>query len=303
MKLKKFRFIQFLEYAAAMAVAYPFYILPRPLAFRAGEIVGELMFRAMKRRRAIGYKNLDIAFGDTLSMREKDRILRANFRNLGKSLAEVIHFPKMRTAYLQEKVHIVGQEHYLAARSKGKGVIYLTAHFGNWEMSSHAQSALGYPMSIIVRPLDNRYLDRVVARLRTIHGNTLLPRRNGLKQMIAALKRNETIGILMDQNTLRSKGIFVDFLGKPACTTPVIALLALRYEVPVIPAFIVRTGFDTHTVYLGSEVAIQQTDDTQNDIALNTARFNTIIEDFIRRYPDQWFWVHNRWKNQPIPDA
>ena len=82
-----------------------------------------------------------------------------------------------------------------------------------------------------------------------------------------------------------------------------IALLALRYEVPVIPAFIVRTGFDTHTVYLGSEVAIQQTDDTQNDIALNTARFNTIIEDFIRRYPDQWFWVHNRWKNQPIPDA
>lgn len=303
MKLKKFRFVQFLEYAAAMALALPFYLLPRRVAFRFGELIGELMFRVMKRRRMIGYKNLDIAFGDEVSLQRKEQILRATFRNLGKSLVEVIHFPKMSKSYLQEKVHIIGHEHYVAARSKGRGVIYLTAHFGNWEMSSHVQSAVGDPVSIVVRPLDNKYLDHVLSKLRTLHGNTLLARGNGLKRIIAALKNKETVGILMDQNMLRSKGIFVDFFGKPACTTPVIALLALRYEVPVIPAFIVRTGFDTHTVYVEPEVEIERTGDTPKDLTLNTARFNIIIEQFVRRYPDQWFWIHNRWKNQPVSDT
>lgn len=299
MKLKKLRVVQWIEYAAAMALALPFYLLPHSIAFRGGELIGELLYRVMNRRRAIGYKNLDIAFGNQLSKQEKQRILRANFRNLGKSLVEMIHFPKMSKRYLQEKVNIVGQENYLAAMSKGKGMIYLTAHFGNWEISSHAQSAAGHPLNIVVRPLDNPYLDNIVTTLRTLYGNTLLARGKGLKRMISALKNKEAVGILMDQNTMRSKGIFVDFFGKPACTVPVIAILALRYEVPVIPGFIVRTGFDTHTLYLGSEIDIQRTGDAQKDIEINTAHFNTIIEDFVRRYPDQWFWIHNRWKNQP----
>ncbi len=301
MKLKKLRFVQWIEYVVVMALAFPFYLLPHTIAFRLGELVGDFMYRIMSRRRAIGYKNLDIAFGDKLSPQEKQQILRSNFRNLGKSLVEIIHFQKMTKSYLREKVKIVGQENYLAAMDKGKGMIYLTAHFGNWEISSHAQSAAGYPLSIVVRPLDNPYLDEVTTRLRTMYGNKLLARRNGLKQIISALKNKEAVGILMDQNTPRSKGIFVDFFGKPACTVPVIAILTLRYSVPVIPGFIVRTGFDTHTLYLGPEIEIQRTGDAQKDIEVNTANFNKIIEDFIRRYPDQWFWIHNRWKNQPLP--
>jgi KDO2-lipid IV(A) lauroyltransferase len=300
MKLKKLRVVQWIEYAAAMVLVLPFYLLPRSIAFRGGELIGELLYRVLSRRRAIGYKNLDIAFGNELSEEEKQRILRSNFRNLGKSLVEVIHFPKMSKQYLQEKVKIVGQENYLAAMSKGKGMIYLTAHFGNWEISSHTQSAVGHPLNVVVRPLDNAYLDNIMTKLRTMHGNKLLARRKGLKQIISALKNKEAVGILMDQNAMRSKGIFVDFFGKPACTFPVIAILALRYDVPVIPGFIVRTGFDTHTLYIGSEIDIQRTGDAQKDIAINTAHFNTIIEDFVRRYPDQWFWIHNRWKNQPL---
>lgn len=299
MKLKKLRVVQWIEYAAAITLALPFYLLPHSVAFRGGELIGDLLYRILSRRRAIGYKNLNIAFGNELSEEEKQRILKSNFRNLGKSLVEVIHFPKMSKSYLREKVTILGQENYLAAMSKGRGIIYLTAHFGNWEMSSHAQSAAGHPLSIVVRPLDNPYLDSLVTKLRTMHGNKLLARRKGLKQMISALKNKEAVGILMDQNASRSKGIFVDFFGKPACTVPVIALLALRYDVPVIPGFIVRTGFDTHTLYLGPEIEILRTGDAQKDIEANTAHFNTIIEDFIRRYPDQWFWIHNRWKNQP----
>lgn len=299
MRRPKPRLLQILEYAAIVIVALPFRLLPRRLALRAGELLGELMYRSMRGRRALGLKNLTIAFGASLSDAEKQRILRATFRNLGKSVVEVLHFPGMSNAYLREKVEFVGAEHYITAMSKGRGLIFLSGHVGNWEMSSHAWSAAGHPVSIVVRPLDNTYLNNFVTRLRTMHGNRLLARSNGLKQILAALRRGEAVGILMDQNTMRSRGIFVDFFGKPACTVPVIALLALRYRVPVIPGFIVRTGFDTHTLIYGPEIEIERTGDTQKDIARNTAKFNQIIEDFIRQYPDQWFWLHNRWKNQP----
>lgn len=299
MKLKKYRIFQLLEFMAAMLGALPFIGLPRTLAFRFGEWIGEAMYWLMPRRRAIGFRNLDIAFGDELSVAEKRRILRLTFKNLGKSLAEVLHFPNMSREYLREKVTIIGQEHYLAAKEQGKGVIFLAAHIGNWEMISHAQSAAGYPLNIVVRPLDNPYLDRLVTKRREMFGNTVLARRNGFKYILAALRNKETVGILMDQNTLRSRGIFVDFFSKPACTIPVIALLALRYQVPVLPAFLVRTGFDTHTIYIHEAVDIVRTGDAQQDIETNTARFNQMIEDFIRKYPDQWFWIHNRWKSQP----
>jgi KDO2-lipid IV(A) lauroyltransferase len=299
LKLNKLPLVQFIEYAVAMVVALPLYLLPHAVAFRVGEWLGTLLYWIMRRRRAIGYKNLTIAFGNQLSEQEKQHILLVTFRNLGKTVVEVLHFPKMSSSYLREKVKVVGQEHYLAADSKGKGIICLNAHIGNWEMSSHAWSVVGCPLNIVVRPLDNQFLDKRVTKLRTMHGNTLLTRRNSLKQIISALQNKELVGILTDQNTLRSKGIFADFFGKPACTIPVIAILALRYDVPVLSTFIVRTGFDTHTLHIGPEIEIQRTGDSQQDIAINTAAFNRVIEDFIRQHPDQWFWIHNRWKVQP----
>ncbi len=300
MKLKKYRGVQLFEFAFAMLGALPFIALPRRPALRFGEWVGDAMYRCMPRRRAIGLKNLHIAFGSELSEQEKTRILRLTFRNLGKSLAEVLYYPRMSVEFLREKASIIGQEHYLTAKKQGQGVIFLAAHIGNWEMTPQVQSAFGYPLHVVVRPLDNPYLDRLVTKRREMFGSTMLSRRNGFKDILAALRKKEAVGILMDQNTLSSRGgIFVDFFGKPACTTPVIALLALRYNVPVLPAFVVRTGFDTHTLYIGQDVEILRTGDTQNDIAVNTVRFNGILEDFIRKYPDQWFWIHNRWKSQP----
>ncbi len=301
MKLKKYPLVQQLEFAAAMVGALPFFVLPRILAFRLGEWIGDTMYWCMPRRRAIGLKNLTIAFGAELSDQEKTRILRLTFRNLGKSIAELLYYPRMNRAYFQEKTTIIGQEHYLTAKEQDKGVIFLAAHIGNWEMTPQVQSAAGgYPLHVVVRPLDNPYLDRLVTKRREMFGSTMLSRRSGFKEILAVLRKKEAVGILMDQNTLLSRGgIFVDFFGKPACTTPVIALLALRYNVPVLPAFVVRTGFDTHTLYIGPEVEILRTGDTQKDIELNTARCNTVLEDFIRKYPDQWFWIHNRWKIQP----
>ena len=301
MKLNKFRIVQLLEFAAAMIFAWPLLALPIRVALKIGECIGIGMYWLLKRRRDLGYRNLTIAFGDTLTEQQKQAILKTTFRNLGKSLVETLHFPNMSKAYLAEHVEIVGLEHYLAAKAKGRGVLCLTGHVGNWEMSSHAQSAAGHPLSIVVRPLDNIYLNRKIERLRALHGNKLLARgQNGLKQILTALKANDMVGILMDQNTRRSKGIFVDFFGKPACTVPVIALVALRYHVPVISAFVVRTGFDTHKLMLGPEIEMERTGDTQKDIETNTAKLNRVLEEIIRQYPDQWFWVHNRWKTQPV---
>lgn len=300
MKLKNLHIIQLVEYLAIMVVALPLYWMPRRMALWAGEFIGTLMYYLLPRRRQIGFNNLTIAFGDSMSDQERERILRSNFRNLGKSIVEVLHFPKMSRDDVRAKVTIVGQENCVNAMSKGRGMIYLAAHIGNWEMSSFAQSAAGYPANIVVRPLDNRYLNNFMVKVRTMYGHTILARRNGMRDMMAALKRKEAVGILMDQNAKRSQGIFVDFFGKPASTVPVIAILALRYDVPVIPGFIVRTGFDTHTLYFGEKIEIERTGDAKKDIELNTARLNKVLEDFIRQYPDQWFWIHNRWKTQPI---
>ncbi len=299
-KLKQHRIIQFFEFAAAMAVIWPLSRLPRRVAFHLGEMLGLAMYWLLKRRRDLGVRNLTVAFGETLTEQEKRAILKTTFRNLGKSLVEMLHFPRMSNAYFAEHVQMIGLEHYAAAKAKGRGVLCMSGHIGNWEMSGQALSAAGNLCSVVVRPLNNPYLNRLLERLRMLRGNRLLARgQNGLKQILTTLKANDMVVILMDQNTRRSKGIFVDFFGKPACTIPVIALVALRYHVPVIPGFIVRTGFDTHEVRFGAEIEMERTGDTQKDIEINTAKLNRILEDIIRQYPDQWLWGHHRWKTQP----
>ena len=299
MKLKKLKVVQFLEYAAVLVFTSPFYLLPHKTALRGGELIGKLLFRLLPSRREIGLKNLRIAFGDELSDEKREEILRTTFTNLGKTMVETLRMPKISREELLEKVEIVGEEHCQAAMAKGRGLIYLTGHMGCWEFSSHAYSAAGYRANTVMRPLDNPFLNDEICKRRMMFGNKLIYRGNGLKQILSALKKGERVGILMDQNTLRSKGIFVDFFGKPACTIPVIAIVALRYNVPVVPGFIVRTGFDTHRLVFGPEIEIERSGDRQKDIAANTAKFNTIIEDVIRQYPDQWFWIHNRWKTRP----
>ncbi|PID56201.1 lipid A biosynthesis acyltransferase [candidate division KSB3 bacterium] len=303
MKLKKLKTLQFLEYAAVVIVAAPFYMLPHRIALRAGETIGRLLYYLLPSRRAIGLKNLQVAFGDELSDAGRKAILKTTFKNLGKTLIETLRMPKISREALLEKVEIVGEEYCRAAKDKGRGLVYLTGHLGCWEFSSHAYSAAGYLIHTVMRPLDNPYLNEQICKRRMMFGNPLIYRGNGLRQILAALKKGERVGILMDQNTLRSKGIFVDFFGKAACTTPVIAILALRYNVPVVPGFIIRTGFDRHKLFFGPEIEIERSGNFQKDIAVNTEKFNKIIEDVIRRYPDQWFWIHNRWKTRPPGEA
>jgi KDO2-lipid IV(A) lauroyltransferase len=264
-----------------------------------GARLGDLFYLLNKHRRQLALKNLEIAFGATHSPAERIAIARAAYRNLGKSIVEIIRFPKLDIAYLKTKITVIGIENLLEAKNKGRGIIYLAAHFGNWELMSLAHAANGYPATIVGRPLDNPFLDRWILSLRTFFGHKTLTTRKSLREMIRAIKNKESLAVLMDQNTTKSAGIFVDFFGRSACTTPVIALLASKYDVPVIPVYIVRNGFDQHTVYFEKEPILQKTDDVDADLKTNTAALTKILETWIRRHPDHWFWIHNRWKTRP----
>lgn len=293
------RIRHFLEFLLVYGITRIFYYLPHTLSLKMGAWLGDLFYALNRRRRQIALKNLEIAFGTTKSPAERSAIARATCQNLGKSLVEIIRFPKLDPTYFQTKVTYVGLENYLNARDKGRGVIYYGSHFGNWELMPTAHAVNGYPTTFVVRSLDNPFLNQWIASLRTRFGNKVLDRREGLRKMLGILKNKESLGIVMDQNTSKKKGIFVNFFGKLACTNPVVALLALKYDTPVLPVFIVRTGLDHHTIYIEKEVELQRTGDFKRDLEVNTAAFNQILETYIRRYPDHWFWVHNRWKTQP----
>jgi KDO2-lipid IV(A) lauroyltransferase len=176
----------------------------------------------------------------------------------------------------------------MRALDKGRGVLFFSGHFSNWELMAAAAALLIKPAGVIYRTLDNALLEHLVLRIRSATGNTLIPKEHAMRSMIRRLNRNEIIGILIDQNMAWSEGVFVDYFGRPACTTDGLALLALHTHAPVLPGYIVRLQDGRYRLVIGPEV----------DVITNTQRFTKIFEETVRRYPDQWFWVHHRWKTQ-----
>ena len=261
--------------------------------------MGLLAYYLRGRWRNIGQRNLALAF-PTLSPRERRCLLKKSFRNLGRLLGEFSQFPHLTRETIHTLVTYEGLEHYERARAQGRGVLILTAHFGAWELSAFAHALYGYPMAVLVRPLDNPQLDRLIETYRTLSGNRLIPKREAARHILRALRRGETIGILMDTNTQPHEGLFCDFFERPACTSPLIARLALRTGAPVVPGFLIwdeRTR--THVLHFDPPVPLIRTGDPEHDAQLNTEQFNRILESFIRRYPDHWLWIHKRWHTRP----
>jgi len=273
-------------------------------AMRLGGRLGELVYRLDKRHRAITEKNL----ADCLKERpqaELSIIARSVYRNLGYSAIEFLRSDRYGREPLDRYFTIRNYESLERAYSKGRGVVLLTAHCGSWEILALCHSLMGFPFGVVVRPLDNPYLDRAITAIRTMYGNTMISKQKGMRGVLRTLSEGKAVGILLDQNVTRREGVFVDFFGRPACTNKGLALIAMKTGVPVVPAFIRRTGLHTHEIELGDEVPIVDTGDKEADIVANTQAYTAVIEDFVRRYPDQWFWMHRRWKTRPAesPDA
>ena len=189
-------------------------------------------------------------------------------------------------------------ENYQAAIAKGKGVLSIVAHFGNWELMTIAVPMFSKPMYIVYRPLDNPVIDNMVEYVRTMNGNELIPKGGSGKRIMELLKENQIIGILSDQNVATYEGVFVDFFGRPACTGVGLAVMAMRSGAPVIPAFMARQKSGKYKLILKPAVEAIRTDDYEADLVVNTQRFTKIVEEIVREYPDQWFWFHQRWKTK-----
>jgi len=290
---------EFAEYSMALALIKVFGTLPRPIAIRAARTLDWLGFHIARRQRRSGLRNLQMAFPE-MSNTERERILRGCFRNLGRLLVEFTHFPDLNKMNISQFVVHDGLENYLEGLRRGRGVIFMTAHFGSWELSSFAHAVYGFPLKFIVRPIDNPRVETLISSYRTSSGNVPIARRNAARDVLKALRQNEAVGILFDQNTTRNEGVFADFFGIPAATTPAIARFALRTGAAVVPGLLIwDEALQKHRLRLDPPVNLIDTGDMEQDVLENTRRFNRILEGYVREYPDQWLWIHRRWKTRP----
>jgi KDO2-lipid IV(A) lauroyltransferase len=194
-----------------------------------------------------------------------------------------------------------GFENFERALERRKGVIFLTAHLGGWELSSFSHSLHGHPLKIVMRALDNVYLDRMMRDYRTMHGNQTVDKDDFVRGLLSAMKAGDTVGILMDTNMTPPQGVFVDFFGIPACTASGMARIALRTDAAVVPGFSIwDPALRKYRLRFDPPVQLVHTGDDESDVIANTAQFTKIIENYVRRYPDQWLWIHRRWKTRPM---
>ena len=275
--------------------------LPRPLVRALCIAIALLIYLLHRRLRRVGMRNLDLAF-PAKSRKEKKRILRGVFISLGRLLAEFTLFPRYTKENVSRTVIYEGFQNFAEAHARGKGVVFLTAHFGGWEVSSFIHSLHGYPMNIVVRPLDNPLLNDLVDGYRTLHGNRSFSKQDYARGLLKALRKGEIIGILMDTNMTPPQGAFVDFFGVPACTATGIARVALHTDAAVVPAFCVwDKPLGKYKMCFEPAIKLVRSGDDEADAIANTAAFTKVIERYATKYPDQWLWVHRRWKTRP-PD-
>src|SRR6185295_1127557 len=245
----------------------------------AAEIVAALGFRLAGRQRRAGMRNLQMAMPH-LDDRERRAILRGAFSSLGRLLVEFSHFPDLNKGNISDLVVYEGFEHYENAVKRGHGVIFLTGHFGAWELSCFAHSLYGHPMKFVVREIDNARVERLIGSYRERAGNTPIQKRNASRDILRALRNNETIGILIDQNTTRDEAVFANFFGIPAATTPAIATLALRTGAAVVPGFLIwDRKTSKHRLHFDPPLKLITTGDPARDILENTQACNAVLEN------------------------
>jgi KDO2-lipid IV(A) lauroyltransferase len=294
-----------LEYALTRTLLGVLGALPRVWAVRVGRELGHTAYTFGGGWRRTGARNLELAFPE-LGEREREKLLRGCFDSLGRLLGEFSQFPRTTPEKLREIVEYdpVGLAHLREAEREKRGVIFLTGHLGAWELLSLGWSALEYPISFLVRPIDNPRVEELIESIRTRFGNQPIDKKMAARTALRVLKEGGTLGILADLNTQPKEGVFVPFFNQLACTTAGIATLALRTDAIVIPTCAVWNQERQRFFFHGDPpVELIRTGDNKRDIELNTARFTAAIEQMVRLYPDQWLWIHKRWRTRPPGEA
>jgi len=284
--------------AALLWMARRYRSVPERAGYQLGAAIGTVMKTISPRHHRIVMTNLRLAFGGEKSEAELRQIAAACYRHLGKCLMEFIRLPALSVEDVKRMVELRGAEHMEAALAAGKGVILLTGHLGNWEMLGARLTAEGYPLNAIARPQRDDRLTAYISRTREGRGMRVLHQEVAVRRSLAALRRKEVVGILLDQNA-GDDGLFVDFFGHLASTAPGAAAFALRTGAAVVPAFGWRSPDDAHTAAIEAPLPLIRTGDRYQELLLNTAHYTKVIEEAIRAHPEQWFWLHKRWKSRP----
>ena len=287
-----------LEYLTASSLLFAFGLLPLRVALFLSARMGRGAYYFSGRLRRTGDRNLELAFPE-LSESQRRLLLHSCFESLGRLLGVFSHFATNPEA-LRDLVDCEGLEHIEAARQSGGGIILFTGHVGAWELSSFALSLFGHPLSFLVRRIDNPKIEKLIDRGRTRLGNRTIDKRSAAREMLQILQTGGTLGILVDLNTLDREGIFVDFFDVQASTTFMLAKLALRTDAAVLPVF---APWDRHRrrflLKIDEPVSFERSGNDEADVRGLTQLFTNVVEKYVRRYPDQWLWIHRRWKTRP----
>jgi KDO2-lipid IV(A) lauroyltransferase len=243
--------------------------------------------------RRVAETNLRFALPQ-LGSDERNSLIDGVFRSIARLLADFAKFPEINSSNVHHLIRYEGLEHYESAKQKGRGVLVATAHLGNWELSAFTHALMTEPMCVMVRPLDNPLIDALVEQRRQRSGNKLILKKEAALSVVRALKTNQAVGILIDQNTTPEEGVFIDFFGQKACAGVAFAKLAARTGAAVVPGFAFWEEAERkYVLRFYPEVEVT------GDAAADTQRIHHEMERVIRQYPEQWLWIHRRWKTRP----
>jgi Kdo2-lipid IVA lauroyltransferase/acyltransferase len=278
--------------------------IPYPVGQLLGGMLGTAASFLPVPRLRVALENMRACLGAERSEADLRRLYRRMFRHFGRMFFEVPHILRITPDNVERYAILENEKHFFRALAQGKGVIVLTAHFGNWELMSAVVSLRCGGGSIVVRPLDFPPADRILEELRSRFNSEIIPKQKGARRILAALRKGRAVGILLDQNVDWYEGIFVDFLGRTACTNKGLALIALKTGVPVVPTLTIRRPQGGYRVVFLPPVEPQRTGDPQRDVEDTTARYAAVLSRVIQAHPDHWFWFHRRWKTRnfcPLP--
>jgi Kdo2-lipid IVA lauroyltransferase/acyltransferase len=283
-----------LAYCAFAAVLASVRRMPLRLAHALARAYMRAFDLAVPRLRRVALRNLAVA----LPQADAKQVTDGVFASLARMLVAFSRFPDLHRDNIGEWIRYEGFEHFEEAKRRGRGVLFATAHLGAWELSAFAHALMAAPMHVVVRPLDNPFIDGMVSRHRTASGNTLIPKKDAARGIIRALKNNDAVGILVDQNVAEDEGVFVDFMGVKACAGSAFARLAYHSGAAVIPGFALWS--ETEKKYILRFYPLLE---FKGDVQADTQMLHTCLEKVIREYPDQWLWIHRRWKTRPPGDV
>ena len=298
MPTKHIKFMDFIEFGLFRVFGLLTRLLPRRACLWTGQTLGSLAFRVDRKHRRLALDNLEKALGREAGADERRRIARDSFRHFGRVTADILKWTRLKAARREALLKVEGGEHIHRALRGGRGVIVFSAHFGNWEVAAQAIAKLG-PLNVVSRPLDNPLIEARLAQFRNRLGAKVISKFQAAKAILQALRRNEIVAILIDQNVLRREAVFVDFFGLAAATTPGLASFSLRTRSPLIPVFCYPAPHSSYLVRIGAPLHLEPGGDSDQDVLKITQASTKIIEAEIRRKPGLWFWFHNRWKTRP----